>query len=128
MIKTCEHCKKIFETDISKQIYCSKKCSVDDYREKHRKEKEKIIKKCAVCGEFFEADRENAVCCSEHCRKIRIRLKTNERDEAERKRQRTTRKKKTNTQKLIEDAAKAKEAGLTYGQWQARQYAERERQ
>lgn len=118
MIKTCEHCKKVFETDISKQIYCSKKCSVDDYREKHRKEKEKIIKKCVICGEVFEADRETAVCCSEHCRAIRKKL---------REQAKTPKRKTTNTQKLVEDAKKAREAGLTYGQWQARQYTERER-
>ena len=119
MIKICEYCKNTFEAGAGRQIYCSKKCAIESYREKHRKEKEKNIKNCVICGEFFEADRETAVYCSDHCRAIGKKL---------REQAKTPRRKTTNTQKLAEDAKKAREAGLTYGQWQARQYAERERQ
>lgn len=118
MIKICECCKKQFETDTKRTIYCSKKCCQDAYRERRYTEKEKIIKQCVVCGEFFEADRETAVCCSDHCRAIRKKL---------REQAKTPKRKTTNTQKLVEDAKKAREAGLTYGKWQERQYTERER-
>lgn len=88
MLKTCEYCGKIFETDYPSKIYCDKKCASmaaferDEsyYDFPHAPDAKPIFTfQCANCGKivnvFSKYDQRNRFCCGQ-CRKKFNRLKS----------------------------------------------------
>lgn len=122
MVKECKFCKKVFETDMKKMIYCSHKCATDAHKEKIREKKEQIKKICAVCGAPFETNRPHKMTCSYECAEIRYRGKRAEYGRKKKFENKNKKEKSTPTKKLVDDAVVARKLGMTYGQYKAMQY------
>lgn len=82
---------------------------------------------CVICGKRFVKKKINHMCCSDECRKISERNTTkryaNEHKSEIAERRKAKKKKEknmTNAEKIIEIDRKAKERGLSYGQYVAR--------
>ena len=88
-----------------------------------------MIKLCAECGKEFESDGNTRYCCDE-CRLIGYKKKTDARkveyaETAKKKREAYVHHKKEKHKSRINELnAKARELGLTYGQYQAMKFKE----
>jgi hypothetical protein len=51
--KICDHCKKVFDTNINEQKFCSISCRTKKHFEEHGIIKNYPIKKCLFCGKEF---------------------------------------------------------------------------
>lgn len=60
ILKECEYCGKVFETDIPKDKWCSAECSFRAIRNKYKNT-------CEYCGKEFRSNRKNKKYCSQHC-------------------------------------------------------------
>lgn len=60
ILKECEYCGKVFETDIPKDKWCSAECSFRAIRNKYKNT-------CEYCGKEFKSNRKNKKYCSQHC-------------------------------------------------------------
>lgn len=60
ILKKCEYCGKVFETDIPKDKWCSAECSFRAIRNKYKNT-------CEYCGKEFRSNRKNKKYCSQHC-------------------------------------------------------------
>lgn len=60
ILKKCEYCGKVFETDIPKDKWCSAECSFRAIRNKYKNT-------CEYCGKDFRSNRKNKKYCSQHC-------------------------------------------------------------
>lgn len=90
------------------------------------------VKKCIICGSEFQPKKKTQICCKRECSlKRNYQLnRENYRDYykyqmAEKQKSKKKAKKekpKTNTEKIIEIDRLAKEAGMSYGQYEALKY------
>ena len=81
----------------------------------------KELKKCVICGKSFKSEKYNAKYCSETCKDKGRRAITKENDRIKRERAAKARKARNNSKKpLINIAAEAKGAGMSYGQYVAK--------
>jgi endogenous inhibitor of DNA gyrase (YacG/DUF329 family) len=115
IIKYCPTCNKKFITTAGNARYCSKACKYGEIKRKRLEEKPQEFN-CAWCGETFVSSRKKKYCCKE-CRLIANGRKSSKKSI------------KQNRLTLIEGSLadvnqKARDAGLSYGHYTGRIYAE----
>ena len=81
-----------------------------------------VIKQCECCGEKFPASRRSVKYCSDTCRKRQAaeRNKSSYNDRQEKKSEKKP-------DRIVEINRLAREAGLSYGQYVAREYLKNKR-
>lgn len=137
MEKICEFCGKPFEVDEKnhdevRRKYCSYTCRCDA-RNKMNRERVKIGKQfynvtCEICGKVFSTNKSLKVTCSPECKQERHKLmvRKNNRVRREAIQNGTLPKPKRKKQKKVETLAevqrKAREAGMSYGQYVQAEY------
>lgn len=104
-VKICKQCGKEFLASSNRQMFCSYECRIESYPT--------VI--CPVCGNEFKPHRDAQTYCSKACC---------DKKAAERKREfRANRKRsKGNAQAIAEIERIARENGMSYGEWTAREY------
>lgn len=60
ILKECEYCGKVFETDIPKDKWCSAECSFRSIKNKYKKT-------CECCGKEFRTNIQNKKYCTQYC-------------------------------------------------------------
>ena len=115
--RRCEECGKLFTTTLKNKVACSYECQTERTRRKsrewhreHPKEEKTYTKTCPVCGTKYDVElrRRNR----EHMANERAEIRARRKPE-----------KLTSHEALADAAVEARAAGMTYGQWQARRYA-----
>lgn len=143
MFKMCEVCEKLFEVDEKnvnerRRKYCGEECAkkvhlkqIRSYSTAHRKEP--INVECSICGKIFLTNRPLKVTCSPECqhkRKKRLereRLHRQTQIYKEEQRAEAVQVRKQKRISSVEDIQrKAREAGMSYGQYTAMLYMKRE--
>lgn len=125
MIKECPVCGKSFETIRSNKIACSPACA--GVRKKQYDQRvcakaraatrERLgTRICVQCGKEFEPNHPAKVTCSPMCQKKRDREITRSCGYTKKKK---IKKDASNSKQIIDINAKAKEMGMTYGQYVA---------
>lgn len=131
-VKNCVICGKPFTTRICNVVCCSDECKAERIRnnardwqrrrlaaKKAERAKAQVLKKCEICGQEFAPRRPGVFCCSKECSKVRARehqkaylkaAETHKKQEAEKA-------KKRKPESLEAINRKAREAGMTYGQY-----------
>ena len=125
MFKKCTECGKIFAVNVPNRKTCSEECAeirrrkyIDELNAKSREATRERLgtRLCVTCGREFAPDRPARVCCSPGCQKVRDRelvkaslKKTKERERAI----------KNSEKQIVDINAKAKEMGMSYGQYVA---------
>lgn len=124
--RICSECGKPFIATVASKLTCSKECSeirrLKRVEEKNTRAREATkarigIKICATCGKNFSPNHSSKVCCSTECQRIRERKMV--RESLKSARQNSTNKPKSTEKQIIDINAKAKEMGMTYGQYVA---------
>ena len=144
MFKICGVCGKAFEVNEKiktekRRKYCSEECAQTEktnriraYRKAHQKPPKNV--ECVICGKIFLTNRSLKVTCSPECQHKRKAIL--EKDRAHRqtqiyKEERIAEAAQVRKQKKIEETwevqAKAEEAGMSYGQYVAMLYMQKER-
>lgn len=128
LYKQCEVCGEVFATKRTNKLYCSKECAQKKHnksaRERAREKAAQPSKKmCIVCNKMFTASPAQRTTCSLNCRVVRRNYMV-AKNRATKNVEEITPKTRKKTVNLVEAAKLAREAGLTYGQWQAKQYLE----
>lgn len=125
-VRECIECGRPFIANVASKKTCSKACSearrLKKVEEKNARARaatlERIgVKICATCGKEFSPNHPSKVCCSPECQKIRER----EMAKASWKSSKLVAQKKpvSAEKEIIDINAKAKEMGMTYGQYVA---------
>lgn len=116
----CKHCGRLFVPEHYNIRLCSEECraaarkiSVDRSNAKAREAKKvnPIQKRCLVCHHKFRTNRSDVVTCSPHCQRIRNLEKMKEYAEKQRI------EKKQKPMSIAEFNRKAREMGMSYGQY-----------
>lgn len=81
-----------------------------------------IEKVCKICGKEFIANCKKTKCCSEECKKENAKI--NQKLWADRQKELKAKKKKEKKFTVAELAVKARELGMSYGQYTAMLYAQ----
>lgn len=133
MIKVCAYCGKEFEVneldhnDVRRK-YCGYDCSEAMKNErikayKRAGKKANFEKVCVICGLKFTTNKDRQLVCGERCAKERKRIKAYEYNKSNNKpipkikpKPKNT---KTNAELILEKNSKAKEMGMSYGQYDA---------
>lgn len=140
--KTCAECGKIFMPKNMHQVTCSEKCrkergrraarewAAEHKQERKPKEPKTYRKVCEVCGKEYICKNPRQKYCSDECAKAALHKQVVFRSarsrEMERERKRMGKRAKrvqTSHEALADAAVEARAAGMSYGQWQARRYA-----
>lgn len=138
MIKICVICKKEFHVDDldrnrNRRKYCSIDCE-DTARNERHKELRKNRKKpprnveCEVCGKIFLTHLSQKVTCSPECQHERSKRISRENCRLRREAilngtlPKPERKKQKKVETIMDIQRKAKEAGMSYGQYMAQRY------
>ena len=114
---TCEYCKqtvtKEFKTFRTNRRFCSEECSIKFHneqsnaiRKKQRESERQLTGKCLNCGKEFVKSKPYQLYCNPKCRGLTSYKK----------------RKGGNKQEIIDINKKAKELGMSYGQYVALQY------
>lgn len=133
----CVECGGAFIPKTARQITCSSECSEARARKKskewanaHKKEpkRPRIHQRiCPVCGKTFETTSNRKVYCTIDCYQKHMYQKKHEtylkEKEEEAKQAKRRRRKMNSHQALVEASIEARNAGMSYGQWQARRDA-----
>jgi len=140
MIKECGFCGKPFEVDEKnhdevRRKYCSETCRCGA-RNKQNAERIKIGKKqynveCEICGKVFMTNKSIKYTCSPECKQKRHNLMLRKNNQARREAikngtiPKPVRKKQKKVETLAEVQRKAREAGMSYGQYVQAEYIRR---
>lgn len=139
MRKVCKWCGKEFKA-AGPRIYCSRICAnlaelekrKERYKKKHSKlpvfkdkpeEERKRI--CQHCGKEFVAEYAVQRYCTTACQKAANNEQRYARKSAYRQETKKVRRKGRHESHIAEINARAREMGMTYGQWQAQKQLER---
>jgi hypothetical protein len=121
----CKHCGKLYKPTHRNYKYCGEECSYsakkiqikeNNKRARENKKVQAIEKRCLVCHHKFSTNRSDVVTCSPYCQRIR----TIEQQKKYREIKKEKEKKKAKQQKplsIAEFDRKAREMGMTYGQY-----------
>ena len=125
MVKECVECGRPFIANVANRKVCSQACS-DIRMKRHNDEKnararaatiERIgVKICKTCGKEFTPNHPAKVCCSPECQKIRERQLVNNSIRSAKLREQQI---KCSEKQISDINAKAREMGMTYGQYVA---------
>lgn len=143
MFKICGECGKAFEVNEKivterRRKYCGEECAktaqlkrIHLHSTAHRKPPNNV--ECAICGKIFLTNRPSKVTCSPECQHKRKSLLEKERWHSQTKiykeeqRAETVQVRKQKRIASVEDIQrKAREAGMSYGQYTALLYMKRE--
>lgn len=138
MIKICAICNTPFEVgewdaNRATRKYCGEKCATRAAYERKKEyalhgKKPMVNVKCEVCGKIFLTAYSRKVVCSLECqderRKIRAKFYGKRRREAIKNGTHPSKQKKAQikVETVVEVQKKAREAGMSYGQYMARLY------
>ncbi len=138
MIKICVMCNKEFHVDDldrnrNKRKYCGIDCEEAakyerqrEYRKKGKKSMQNV--ECEMCGKVFLTHLSTKVTCSPECRYERHKKIVNINNRARREAilngtlPKPERKKQKKVETIMDIQRKAKEAGMSYGQYMAQLY------
>lgn len=140
MIKICVHCNKAFEVDDSdrnrnRRKYCGFYCEeearrvrVKEYKMNGRKPQRNV--KCEICGKVFLTHLAEKVTCGRECQHERSKRLSREYDRSRREailngtyvKPERKRAQQNKIATVEEVQKKAKEAGMSYGQYMAMLY------
>ena len=110
-IKVCRECRHIFTTSVNSQMFCSAECRQKAYRKK----KAMPRARCPVCGRIFSITDTRKKYCSAACR---VGLDDNKPQSGKSGIQGKV---LVNTCLSLDEIAKlAREAGMTYGEYVAK--------
>lgn len=110
-IKVCRECRHIFTTSVNSQMFCSAECRQKAYRKK----KAMPRARCPVCGRIFSITDTRKKYCSAACR---LGLDDNK---SQRSMWANQERQLVNTCLSLDEIAKlAREAGMTYGEYVAK--------
>lgn len=109
--RSCKVCGKLFVPKAFNGLFCSEECKKENKRQyKKTYIRTQKIEKCAICGKEFIGISPTQITCSAECSRIRSRdLYKNFREKPKKE------VKKDNSIASIQK--KARESGLTYGQY-----------
>lgn len=144
MIKICVVCNKPFEVDDldrnrNRKKYCSFDCE-DTARNERNKEYRKKGKKpmrnveCEICGKVFLTHLSHKVTCGRECQHERSKRLSRENGKLRREailngtlpKPERKKPKQKKVESIVELSRKAKEAGMSYGQYMAQIYMQKE--
>ena len=127
--RKCNYCGKKFMPTVKTNIYCSTDCQYENRKKRQREGKEgelaKIPKRpCIICGTIYQPKRANGTCCSDKCRRKHYKKmqtisskKLQEKKKAEELMAKIKVQEKRKNSPLVEMNAKARELGMSYGQY-----------
>lgn len=143
MYKICEVCGKAFEVNEKiiterRRKYCSEECAkkvhlkqIHSYSTAHRKPPKNV--ECVICGKIFLTNRPQKVTCGPECQHLRKNMLEKERRHSQTKiykEEQRAEAAQVRKQKRIETVwevrKKAEEAGMSYGQYVAMLYMQKE--
>ena len=127
--RECKYCGKKFVPTVKTNIYCSIDCQYENRKKSMRVAREKGSSKiskrpCIVCGMVYQPKRANGTCCSDKCRRKYYKKmqtisnkKLQEKKKAEELLAKIKVQEKRKNSPLVEMNAKARELGMSYGQY-----------
>lgn len=132
--RNCLICGKEFTPNSNSQVYCCAECAYKaklermrtyntKVREKKRAERVTLKRICAICGKEFIPAANNQKYCSADCADVAMRQRKHE-EGLRLTEQKRARKKGRHTSQIDSKLAAARAAGLSYGEYVARELKE----
>lgn len=125
MIKNCAVCGKEFERTHYNQIYCSLECQNKGHIKTVMDRKSGVLKTCKTCGKKFVPSQSLRSYCSEECRDA-VELKRREEYKLDFEGTHIS-EKPSGERHLDISVSNANKLGLSYGQYKAKLYLERQK-